>query len=206
MLNGLDIGLLVILGLSALLGVWRGFLTEVMALGIWVAAFWLSFAYGSDIAELYVPVMDGVTVRWVAGYVSVFLVTLILGGLVSWLLRKLIASTGLSGTDRLLGLGFGLLRGAALGCALVLIAGFSPLPQEPVWEQSLLIPGFERGAEWMKQGLPESVAERISFDPLQKLLPLSPIPGENMSSGAKSSSTVAPSSDSSTPVPSPPRS
>ena len=79
----------------------------------------------------------------------------------------MVKGTGLSGTDRLLGLCFGLVRGAAVACALVLVAGFTPMPQEQVWQQSQLVPGFVRGAEWMRDWLPEALSERLSFDPGQ---------------------------------------
>ena len=72
-------------------------------------------------------------------------------------------STGLSGTDRLLGLGFGLARGAALACIGVLLFGFTPMPQTPEWRESQLMPGFQRGAEWLRTWLPQAVAEHIRF-------------------------------------------
>ena len=114
MLTWLDIVLLVVLGLSAVVGLWRGFVGEVMSLAVWVAAFWLAFAFGPDVAAMFEPHVDAPTARWLLGYVSVFLLALVVGGLATWLIGKLVKSTGLSGTDRILGLGFGLVRGAAV--------------------------------------------------------------------------------------------
>ena len=179
MLTWLDIVLLAILGLSAVVGLWRGFVGEVMSLAVWVAAFWLAFAFGPAVAGMFEPYVDAPTARWLLGYVSVFLLALVVGGLLTWLIGKLVKSTGLSGTDRILGLGFGLVRGAAVACALVLVAGFTPLPQEAAWRDSRIVPGFARGAEWMKGWLPEALAERISFDPVRAMLPLPAIPGDN---------------------------
>lgn len=183
MLTWLDIVLLAILGLSAVVGLWRGFIGEVMSLAVWVAAFWLAFAFGPAVAEMFQAHVDAPTARWLLGYVAVFLLALVVGGLATWLIGKLVKSTGLSGTDRILGLGFGLLRGAAVACALVLVAGFTPLPQEAAWRDSRIVPGFARGAEWMQGWLPEALAERISFDPVRAMLPLPAIPGDNDAPG-----------------------
>lgn len=172
MLTWIDLTLLAIVGVSALMGLWRGLIGEVMALVVWVAAFWLAIGFGPQVAELYASVVDTPTARWLLGYASVFLLVLAMGGLVTWVLRKLVRSTGLSGSDRVLGLGFGLLRGAAVACVLVLVAGFTPLPQEAGWQHAQLVPGFERGAHWLQGWLPQVVAEHVSFDPAALTLPL----------------------------------
>ena len=172
MLTWLDLVLLAIVGVSALAGLWRGLIGEVMALVVWAAAFWLAIGFGPQVAELYAGVVDAPTARWLLGYASVFVLVLAIGGLVTWVLRKLVRSTGLSGSDRVLGLGFGVLRGAAVACVLVLVAGFTPLPQEAGWQQSELLPGFERGARWLQGWLPQVVAEHVSFDPALLALPI----------------------------------
>lgn len=174
MLSWVDIVLLAIVGLSAVVGLWRGFVVEVMSLAVWVAAFWLAFVYGDEASALFAAHVDSPAARLLLGYVLLFLLALMVGGLATWLLGKLVRSTGLSGTDRLLGLGFGLLRGAALGCVLVLVLGFTPLPQDPWWQQSRVLPGFQRGAEWLRGWLPAAVAEHVRFD----AVPLPPIPIE----------------------------
>jgi membrane protein required for colicin V production len=173
MLSWVDILLLAIVGLSTVVGLWRGFVVEVMSLVVWVAAFWLAFVYGDDAAGLFAAHVASPSVRMLLGYALLFLAALLAGGLATWLLGRLVRSTGLSGTDRLLGLGFGLLRGVALGCVLVLVMGFTPLPQDPWWQQSKVLPGFQRGAEWLRAWLPAAVAEHVRFDAVP--LPALPI-------------------------------
>ena len=186
MLTWIDITLLVILGLSALVGLWRGLITEVMSLAVWAGAGWLAFAAGPALAALFETKIDSPTARWALGYATVFLAALLVGALLVWLVQRLVKSTGLSGTDRLLGLVFGLARGALIGCLLVLLAGFTPMPQESAWRASSLLPGFSRGAAWMGQWLPEALAGHLSFERAAALLPALPalpVPGENDASG-----------------------
>jgi membrane protein required for colicin V production len=175
MLTWADIALLAILGISTLMGLWRGFVVEVMSLAVWVAAFWVAFAFGDDVAALFEGSVQAPSARLFLGYAALFVFALMVGGLTTWLLGRLVKSTGLSGTDRMLGLGFGLLRGAALACVLVLVLGFTPAPQDPWWRESRLVPSFQRGAEWLRTWLPDAVARHIRFDPLLAALPaLSP--------------------------------
>jgi membrane protein required for colicin V production len=163
MLTWADLTLLAILGLSSIVGLWRGFVVEVMSLAVWVAAFWLAFVFGDETATLFEGAVQSGTAQLVLGYASVFVCALAVGGLLTWLMGRLVKGTGLSGTDRMLGLGFGLLRGVALACILVLLMGFTPMPQDSWWQQSRLLPGFQSGAEWLKTWLPEAVAEQIRF-------------------------------------------
>lgn len=171
-MNWLDIALLVVVGLSTLVGLWRGFVVEVMSLAVWVAAFWLAFAFGDEAAALFEGTVQAAGARLFLGYAVLFIGALLVGGLATWLMGKLVKGTGLSGTDRLLGLGFGVLRGAALACLGVLLLGFTPLPQAPEWRQSQLLPAFQRGAEWLRAWLPHAVAQHVRFElppPLQGL-------------------------------------
>lgn len=164
MLTWLDIGLLAVVGLSCIVGLWRGFVVEVMSLAVWIAAFWIAFSFGDDVAALFEAHVGAASARLFLGYALLFVAALLVGGLATWLMGKLVKSTGLSGTDRLLGLGFGLARGAALSCVAVLLMGFTPMPQDAFWRESRVLPGFQRGAEWLRAYLPAAVSEHVSFD------------------------------------------
>ncbi|MFA5684825.1 MAG: CvpA family protein [Lysobacteraceae bacterium] len=176
MLNAADVVLLVVIALSAVVGLWRGFLVEVMSVAVWLAAFWLAFAFGGHVAELFAGVVSAPSARLFLGYAAVFLAALGVGGLATWLIGKLVKSTGLSGTDRLLGLGFGVARGVALCCIGVLLLGFTPMPKDPWWQSSRLLPGFTSGAQWLRDWLPARVAEHVDFESLPALPDLPPLP------------------------------
>lgn len=172
MLTWADIALLTIVGLSTIVGLWRGFVVEVMSLAVWVAAFWLAFAFGDEAAALFEGTVQAPSARLFLGYAMLFVGALMVGGLATWLMGKLVKSTGLSGTDRLLGLVFGVLRGVALACVLVLVLGFTAMPRDPWWRESRLLPEFQRGAEWLRTWLPATVAQHVNFAAL-----IPPLPG-----------------------------
>jgi membrane protein required for colicin V production len=185
MLTTADLVLLAIVGLSTLVGLWRGFVVEVMSLAVWVAAFWLAFAYGDEAAQLFSGTVQAAGARLFLGYAALFIAALLVGGLATWLMGKLVKSTGLSGTDRILGMGFGLLRGAALACVLVLLLGFTPLPQDAWWRESRLLPSFQRGAEWLRTWLPQAVAQHVDFRPVLPTLPIPSPPDPDKSDNSE---------------------
>jgi membrane protein required for colicin V production len=76
-------------------------------------------------------------------------------------MRKLVEGSGLSGSDRLLGMVFGLARGFALVTLVVLLLGFTPFRRDPWWHESRLMPNFEAGAHWLGDRLPGEVAKYL---------------------------------------------
>jgi membrane protein required for colicin V production len=165
LLNWADIALLGVIGLSCAVGIWRGFAVEVLSLAAWVVAFWLAFAYGADLAALFGDGFATPAARMLLGYALLFVAALLVGSLSTWLIGRMVKGSGLSPTDRLLGMGFGLLRGVALCCIGVLLLGFTPFPQDPWWRESRLLPGLTPGAEWLRSWLPQPVAEQIKLGP-----------------------------------------
>ncbi len=184
-MNWADYVILGVLGLSVLIGLWRGLISEIVAIACWVAAFWLAWAFGERLAERFTSV-DVPSARLLLGYGLCFLVALIGGALISFVLRKLVAGSGLSGTDRLLGMFFGLARGMLLIVLAVMLLGFTPFPRDPWWHESRLLPGFQSGAEWLSARLPDSVGRHIDFRALLPSMP-KPAPAKPAPEGAKTS-------------------
>ncbi|MFY8178757.1 MAG: CvpA family protein, partial [Limnohabitans sp.] len=95
MLSAVDWILLAVLGLSLLLGVWRGIVQEVLSLAGWVVAFYVSQLY-APLAAAWLP-MEGSSqmLRYAAGFVVVFIAVLVATVLVSWVVKKLVSAVGL---------------------------------------------------------------------------------------------------------------
>jgi membrane protein required for colicin V production len=145
-LSAVDWMLLAVLGLSFLLGLWRGIVQEVLSLAGWVAAFYLSQMY-APMAAAWLP-MEGSSqmLRYAAGFVVVFVAVLVATVLVSFVVKKLVSAVGLGPLDRLLGSLFGLMRGVVILLAVTVLVGMTPMRETEGWKQA-------QGAQWLQQFL-----------------------------------------------------
>jgi membrane protein required for colicin V production len=156
----LIIGIILI---SALISIVRGFVKEVFSLASWILAFWVALLFYPHLATLLADYVVTPSIRSFAAFTSLFVVTLILGALVNHLISTLVKKTGLSGTDRMLGIFFGIIRGVAIVTLLVLAAGATPMTQDDWWQNALLLEHFEKLAVWLQTFLPSDIADHINF-------------------------------------------
>lgn len=159
--------LLGLIAVSTLVGLLRGFIKEALALAVWIAAFLIAFLYAGMVADWIGESISVPSARIAAAFGAIFLVVVVIGALLTWLIGKLAEKTGLSGTDRLLGGIFGALRGVLLALLLIVLAGFTPVPRDPWWQESRVITSLLPLAEWAAGFLPESVREY--FDLYQRV-------------------------------------
>ena len=149
-LNWLDWAILAIILVSTLISVKRGFFREALSLFIWLFAIVASVMFSDQLAVLLQPHIDSPSLAKLLAMVCLFVLSLIVGGIVSLLLSQLIRFTGLSGTDKLLGTVFGALRGVLVVIVTLMIArNMLPLEQESWWKASLVAPHFLRMETWM---------------------------------------------------------
>lgn len=143
-MNWVDFTILGVIGLSALISLVRGFVKEALSLVIWFGAFFIASQYYSKLAVYFTNIQDEM-VRNGAAIGALFLATLVVGAVVNYTIGQLVQKTGLSGTDRILGVVFGLLRGVLIIAAILFFMdAFTNLSSADWWEQSQLIPEFSR--------------------------------------------------------------
>ena len=198
-----DYVVLSIIGLSMLMGLWRGFMTEVIALVTWVAAFIVAFTFMDQAALLLTDHVPLPSVRAILAFGGLFLATLIVGGLFNMIVNLLLNKSGMGGIDRMLGMFFGLGRGLALVVVLVMMAGFTPLPRDPWWQKSQLLPHFEAMATQAKGWLPQEYAQMFNFQQLPELLAppaTAPAPNNPASPAPVAPPAPAPAAQPATPV------
>lgn len=174
-MSWIDIVIILIVLFSAVIGALRGFVKEAVALISWIAAIWLAVAFSQNLAAWLPQSLGGATftlggtafevhnMRIGIAFVIVVVATLIAGAIVNYLLAKVTKGQMLRGTDRILGLIFGLARGAAIVIILVLAAGLTKAPEKAWWQQAMLIPPFELGAIRVLELLPPKLAQHFSF-------------------------------------------
>ena len=160
----IDYAALAIVGLSALISVWRGAVREVLALAAWFAAFIAAQAY-APVAALYLPdSIENAALRLLVGFVCIFVLILVLTTLAAAAISTLVKSAGLGPLDRGLGAIFGVARGMLVVIILVLLCGLTAFPRTPPWRDAMLSPALEAVAVSVKPFLPYELARRIDFD------------------------------------------
>jgi membrane protein required for colicin V production len=158
--TGFDYAVLVVLGISALLGFWRGIVGEVLALAAWVAGFLAARAWAEPAGRL---LPGEPALRFALGFVLVLVGVLVIFAVARLVMRMLLKAVGLGLLDRILGAGFGVLRGAIVVLIVVLLAGLTALPKSAWWQQAALAPPLETAAIASKPWLPGEMAVRIHY-------------------------------------------
>lgn len=149
-LNEIDWCLIAIIAISTVISLWRGFVKEVLSLVIWIVGIVIAWLYGGDLAQYLALFIEPKWLRVAVSCGILFILTLIVGAIINFVLAKLIKATGLSGTDRFLGMFFGAARG---GLAIVVLVGLlaeSPASRTEKWKGSQLVPAFLMAANWSK--------------------------------------------------------
>jgi membrane protein required for colicin V production len=160
----IDLVLAVGLGLSVIVGAWRGLVTEVMALAGWGVSYVAAQWFGPVGAAMLPIGQPGSRLNVLAGMILMFVVAWLIWALISWAVSKLVRATVLSGPDRLMGAGFGLIRGVVVALAIVTLVSMTPLASWQPWQAS-------RGVSYLQvvlQGLrPILPAQVVKFLPEQ---------------------------------------
>lgn len=152
-----------ILGLSVLLGFWRGLVVEVFALLAWVLAVLAARMFGGALAPYFAAWITAPWLQMVAAWVVIVVLVLVVLALLRMLLRELLAAVGLSLADRCLGACFGVLRALVLAILVVGVAGMTSLPREPWWREAQLSAPLETVVLAVRPWLPPEFAGRIKY-------------------------------------------
>jgi membrane protein required for colicin V production len=161
--NAWDAALLAVVLLSTLVGLFRGFVLEVLSLLGWFVAVVAAIVFAPDVAA-WLPVGEpGSRMRDIAALVALFLVVLVVWGILARLLSRLIGKTPLRPLDRLLGMAFGFARAALVLLALTAVLLATPIARSDGWRQST-------GARWLEAALAD-IAPLLPFDLPRRMAP-----------------------------------
>ena len=166
-MNLVDLCVLAVIAVSALLGLSRGVVRELLGLLSWTAAGYGAWLYGPQLMPLTQRAIGNPDLADPAAYVIAFVVLLIILSLLSNLVGRLVSLSALGGLDRTLGLLFGLARGA-----LLLIIAYIPLAQmlppdkwPPQVQEARSLPLIYDGAQWAAAQLPPLYRPRVAPPP-----------------------------------------
>lgn len=151
-----DYAIIIIISFSVLISLIRGFVRETLSLLTWIAAFLIAFNFGNTLGDLFKDNIASQSARLAIGGGILFISTLIVGAIVNYLVSSLVEKTGLTGTDRVLGLILGGARGVLIVAVLILLANYSSISKDDSWTKSVLVPHFQPCAQWIEEFIPEA--------------------------------------------------
>lgn len=153
-----DIVVIVVVLLSFLVGLLRGFVREALSLIIWVAAFLTAMNFADDFS-LQIPVaQDTPQLRWLLAAGALFLLVIVIGNIIKYFFDQLIKVARLTSANRVAGGAFGVFRGLVI--LSVLMVAVQMMTQEPLDTQtgflqnSLFAPYLLDFTEWLQPMLP----------------------------------------------------
>lgn len=158
-----DIIIVAVIAISVIIGIFRGFIQEMVSLTTWVGAIILGVLFTQELVP-YMTFTDVAFVKSLVSFMAIFVAVVFVGALINYFIGKVIRKTPFTIPDRILGSVFGFLRGVILVSIAVLLGGLTSVTQTDVWKESRAIQEFEKMAIWIKNRLPERFAEPFKFE------------------------------------------
>lgn len=149
-MSSVDLVIAGVVAFSTLISLKRGFVKEALSLVSWIAAAIIARMFSGQVAELLVEQIAAPSLRLGVAFALLFAATLVVGAMINHLVGEMVRMTGLSGTDRLFGMVFGLARGLIITVVVITLMSVTPLTNDAWWQDSILIPHFELIVEWSK--------------------------------------------------------
>jgi membrane protein required for colicin V production len=142
-MNWADWIIVTILILSSIIGLARGFFKEAFSLIIWIAAVVIATLFSDRLEQFLSHVITTPSLRTITAFAGIFIVVLLIGALITYGVNLLVKATGLSVTNRLCGMCFGLARGIfIIMIMLIYTPHVIPVKKDPWFQKSLMIPYF----------------------------------------------------------------
>lgn len=162
-MTGFDYVVIGIVSVSLLFGLWRGVVGEVIALVAWGVGIFAAIEFGAVVGHSVFAGISDPALRTLAGCVVIFVGILVTMAVLNMVVRSMVKALGLSVSDRLLGMVFGLVRGVLVCMVLVGLGGMTSAPTQAWWKGAMLSAPLETVVMAAKPWLPDDLAKRIRF-------------------------------------------
>ena len=166
-MEGVDIGILAVLFLSAVMGLLYGLLNVLFSVTAWILAVLVAVKFGGWFSPLLEAYLEP-ALRNVIAFAGVFIISLVIFTTLGYVIVKLLGRTGLTAADRLLGFFFGIGLGSAIIAILVFLAGFTAISKHEWWQEAVLIEPFQRVCVWGRGFLSEDIAVYHRYEPARQ--------------------------------------
>ena len=162
-MNWVDIVIVLVVGLFVLVGVLRGFMSEILSFLTWVLSFLVAWFFSRDFTGWFAGHLKDANLRTVVVFFLLFFVTFVILAVVSHFIRSAWLKVSSQAADRILGGVVGFLKGALVIVLMVLLAGLTPFPDYPSWHGSLFVGYFQGAALYVAHWLPADVARNLRY-------------------------------------------
>ncbi len=169
-LQWVDLGIIAIIGMSVLTGLFRGFVKELVALCVWALAIWLGFNYSQNLDPWLQSYIQEQSARTAVAFIIIMFGTLFVGGVINAILSFILKRAGLSGTDRTLGMGFGFLRGVFIVALIMVAVKMTSLPYQEYSKESKLYAQFDPVVSLLYSHLPEFIKQVKAVDQTENII------------------------------------
>ena len=163
-MEGVDIGILVILFLPAIMGLLYGLLNVLFSIAAWVMAVLVAVKFSGWFSPLLDAYLEPL-LRDVIAFAGVFIISLVIFTALGYFVVKLLGRTGLTAADRFLGFFFGIGLGGAILTILVFLAGFTAMSKQEWWHEAVLIEPFQRVCVWGRRFISDDIAVYHRYEP-----------------------------------------
>ena len=163
---GFDWIIAAVILVSMIISVFRGFIKEAFSLISWILAIWLGITFCVQVGEIihqYIEIPTPKFREW-AGFAAIFIATLFIFSLISYVVTKLLIRGPIKGVDRVLGVGFGFMRGVAIVVALLMVVRALGMEESQWWANSKHIAHFIPVMDVVEEMLPTSL-QRETTEP-----------------------------------------
>lgn len=156
-----DVAMLIVLAVSAGVGVWRGFIFEAASLLGWVVAYVGAQRFSPWVAAQWA--LQGYSPELGRGgaFLLLFIVILVAWAMLARVLRSVVHATPLQVPDRLGGAAFGLVRGVLILLVLATLVAWTPLKDHEGWQASQGRVWLERLMDGLRPFWPDGLAGRV---------------------------------------------
>lgn len=170
-----DIAIILVIGLSLLTGLFRGFVKELISLCTWILAIWLGFHYSQSLDPFLSSYIQDKSARTAVAFIIILFATLLIGGIINAIIVFLLKKSGLGGTDKTLGMAFGFVRGIFIVALLMVAVQLTSLPSEQYAKDSKLYALFTPLVTWLNGYMPEFVKQVKTVDKTENIIDTIPV-------------------------------